>query len=84
MHWRAARICRPCPLSRAQPCGGKVLRCLTDKIEDIGEEACKKEVYYYEKMEVSNFMNDILLAEACRTDVELNCNNVEPGEYSGS
>ncbi|EFJ50582.1 hypothetical protein VOLCADRAFT_103797 [Volvox carteri f. nagariensis] len=69
-----------CQNNDGSPCGGKVLRCLTDKIEDIGDEACKKEVYYYEKMEVSNFMNDILLAEACRTDVELHCSKVEPGE----
>ncbi|GLI58992.1 hypothetical protein VaNZ11_000814 [Volvox africanus] len=69
-----------CQANDGSPCGGKVLRCLTDKIEDIGDEACKKEVYYYEKMEVSNFMNDILLAEACRTDVELYCSNVEAGE----
>ncbi|GIL97843.1 hypothetical protein Vretimale_3387, partial [Volvox reticuliferus] len=69
-----------CQTNDGSPCGGKVLRCLTDKIEDIGDESCKKEVYYYEKMEVSNFMNDILLAEACRTDVELYCSNVEAGE----
>ena len=29
-----------------------MLRCLTDKIDDINAEACKKEVYYFEKMEV--------------------------------
>ena len=29
-----------------------MLRCLTDKIDDIKAEACKKEVYYFEKMEV--------------------------------
>ena len=57
-----------------------MLRCLTDKIDDIDDEACKKEVYYYEKMEVSNYNNDILLAEACRTDVEKFCNNIEAGE----
>lgn len=33
-----------------QTCGGKVLRCLTDKMEDIGDEACRKEVYYFEKV----------------------------------
>ncbi|GFR44890.1 hypothetical protein Agub_g6234 [Astrephomene gubernaculifera] len=69
-----------CQTNDGSPCGGKVLRCLTDKIDDIGDEGCKKEVYYYEKMEVSNFMNDILLAEACRTDVDNFCKDVEPGE----
>ena len=36
----------------AQVCGGKVLRCLTDKIDDIKADACRKEVHYFEKMEV--------------------------------
>lgn len=36
-------------------CGGKVLRCLTDKSDEIKDEACSKEVLYFEKMEVSNF-----------------------------
>ncbi|KAG2452551.1 hypothetical protein HYH02_002788 [Chlamydomonas schloesseri] len=69
-----------CQANDGSPCGGKVLRCLTDKIDDIDDEGCKKEVYYYEKMEVSNFKNDILLAEACRSDVEKFCNNIEAGE----
>lgn len=56
-----------------------MLRCLTDKLDDISDEGCRKEVFYYEKMEVSNFKNDILLAEACRTDVEQFCSTVEPG-----
>eukprot|EP00798_Chlamydomonas_sp_ICE-L_P010489 gene10489-8455_t len=63
-----------------QVCGGKVLRCLTDKLEDITDEACKQEVNYFEKMEVSNFRNDIILAEACRDDVENYCATVEAGE----
>ena len=33
-----------------QTCGGKVLRCLTDKADDIGDEGCRKEVYYFEKV----------------------------------
>ncbi|KAG1656262.1 hypothetical protein FOA52_011910 [Chlamydomonas sp. UWO 241] len=61
-------------------CGGKVLRCLTDKIDEIKEEACTKEVTYFEKMEVSNFRNDVILAEACRDDVDKLCATVEPGE----
>ena len=27
-----------------QPCGGTVLRCLTSKLDEITNEACKKEV----------------------------------------
>ncbi|KAK9865562.1 hypothetical protein WJX84_005695, partial [Apatococcus fuscideae] len=63
-----------------QPCGGKVLRCLTEKIEEIQDEECKKEVFYFEKMEVQDFRNDIMLAEACRMDVDSHCSNIQPGQ----
>ncbi|KAK9821811.1 hypothetical protein WJX81_008502 [Elliptochloris bilobata] len=63
-----------------QPCGGTVLRCLTEKMEDITDAECKKEVFYFVKMEVRDFRNDVILAEACRTDVELHCPNVPAGE----
>jgi Cysteine rich repeat len=62
-----------------KPCGGKVLRCLTDKVEKITAETCLKEVEYFEKMEIRDFRNDIILAEACRADVESMCANVKPG-----
>lgn len=29
-----------------------MLRCLTEKQDDIKSEACKKEVFYFERMEV--------------------------------
>lgn len=36
-------------------------------------------------MEVSDFRNDIILAEACRQDVDKYCAKVEPGkQYDGS
>ena len=35
--------------------------------------ACADEVFYFEKMEVNDFRNDVLLAEACRSDVEHFC-----------
>jgi Golgi apparatus protein 1 len=35
-----------------QPCGGTVLRCLTEKLEEITDAECKKEVFYFVKMEV--------------------------------
>ena len=63
-----------------QPCGGTVLRCLTDKLDEITDEDCKKEVFYFIKMEVRDFRNDVILAEACRTDVDNFCADVEPGE----
>jgi len=36
-------------------------------------------VFYFEKMEVNDFRNDVLLAEACRADVDKLCKHVEPG-----
>ncbi len=65
-------------------CGGTVLRCLTDKKEEIKSEACQKEVLYFEKMEVSNYNNDVILAAACKSDVEKLCANVEPGKAARS
>ena len=37
------------------------------------------QVFYFEKMEVNDFRNDVLLAEACRSDVDAYCKHVEPG-----
>jgi len=34
-------------------CGGTVLRCLADKIDDINDDTCKQELLYFQKMEVS-------------------------------
>ena len=35
-------------------CGGTVLRCLADKIDDITDDGCKSELLYFQKMEVSS------------------------------
>lgn len=56
-----------------------MLRCLTEKQDDIKNEACKKEVFYYEKMEVQNYHNDVILAAACRADVDKFCKDIQPG-----
>mmetsp|Transcript_18814 Transcript_18814/g.52452 ORF Transcript_18814/g.52452 Transcript_18814/m.52452 type:complete len:892 (-) Transcript_18814:83-2758(-) len=69
-------VCSP---FQGQACGGTVLRCLTDNREKIQDEACKHEVFYFIKMEVSDFRNDVLLAEACRDDVSRFCGDVEGG-----
>jgi len=37
-----------------QPCGGTVLRCLTEKLDEITDAECKKEVFYFIKMEVTH------------------------------
>ncbi|CAL5218414.1 g90 [Coccomyxa viridis] len=63
-----------------QPCGGTVLRCLTEKLDEITDAECKKEVFYFIKMEVRDFRNDVILAEACRADVETYCKNTPAGE----
>ena len=63
-----------------QACGGRVLRCLTEKQDSIKNPDCSAEVFYFEKMEVNDFRNDVLLAEACRYDVDKFCKNVEPGQ----
>lgn len=47
--------------------------------DSIKSRACADEVFYFEKMEVSDFRNDVLLAEACRADVDKFCKHVEPG-----
>lgn len=39
-------------------------------------------MFYFEKMEVNDFRNDVLLAEACRSDVDKYCKHVEPGAHS--
>ncbi len=51
-----------------------------DNQDQIQSEACQDEVFYYELMEVTDFRNDVILAEACRNDVEMYCKDVEPGE----
>ena len=65
-----------------QACGGRVLRCLTEKQDSIKSKACADEVFYFEKMEVTDFRNDVLLAEACRADVDKYCKHVQPGVCS--
>uniref|UniRef100_A0A061SDF6 Golgi apparatus protein 1 n=1 Tax=Tetraselmis sp. GSL018 TaxID=582737 RepID=A0A061SDF6_9CHLO len=61
-------------------CGGTVLRCLSDNKEKVQNSDCKKEIEYFQKMEVQDFRNDVILAEACRQDVDAYCDMVEPGE----
>ena len=56
-----------------------VSRCLTEKLDEIENDECKKEVFYFIKMEVRDFRNDVLLAEACREDVDKFCKTVQPG-----
>lgn len=56
------------------------MRCLTERKEDIKSDTCQQEVLYFEKMEVSNFNNDVILAAACRGDVQKFCSDVQSGQ----
>jgi len=64
-----------------QICSGKVLRCLTDHRAELKSESCKSEVLYFEKMEVTDFRNDVILAASCRMDVDKFCPNIDPGVW---
>ncbi len=41
-------------------CGGTVLRCLADKIDDINDDACKQELLYFQKMEVGQTLLSVV------------------------
>ena len=71
-----------CPgkCSESEVCEGQVLNCLQNNMEKIRSSDCKDEVFYFVRMEVSDFQNDVILAEACKTDVESLCPKVEHGE----
>lgn len=88
LNFRLQKACDPdisslcegvCP-NQMTACGGKVLRCLQDKLDSITGSECRDEVFYFVKMEVSDYRNDIALAEACREDVDSFCDHVEAGE----
>eukprot|EP00195_Chlamydomonas_chlamydogama_P004977 CAMPEP_0202901334 /NCGR_PEP_ID=MMETSP1392-20130828/14194_1 /ASSEMBLY_ACC=CAM_ASM_000868 /TAXON_ID=225041 /ORGANISM="Chlamydomonas chlamydogama, Strain SAG 11-48b" /LENGTH=885 /DNA_ID=CAMNT_0049587883 /DNA_START=46 /DNA_END=2703 /DNA_ORIENTATION=- len=89
LNWRLNHACEGeinklcanlCSTAPGQTCGGLVLQCLQEKQDNITNQACQDEVFYYELMEVTDFRNDVILAEACRNDVEAYCKDVEPGE----
>lgn len=93
LNWRLNHACEAdigklCPNACSNmpgvTCGGLVLQCLQDKQDNITSQACQDEVFYYELMEVSDFRNDVILAEACRNDVESYCKDVEPGKLRES
>ena len=73
-------VCDGACFEDGQACGGTMLRCLQDNIDDLESAECRKEVQYFVKMEVTDFRNDVMLAEACKVDVDKHCADVEPGE----
>ena len=71
--------CRRCHKSWPSPLL-QVLRCLTEKQEEIEDTDCKNEVFQFEKMEVADMRNDAPMAVACKADLEQYCKGVKPGE----
>eukprot|EP00899_Mesostigma_viride_P006852 jgi/Mesvir1/16168/Mv08435-RA.1 len=72
-----------CSPFMGQACGGVVLACLIAKQANVTSEACKKEVFEVEKMQVDDFRNNAILREACKEDYETFCSDVAPGEGLG-
>eukprot|EP01023_Acetabularia_acetabulum_P062960 TRINITY_DN783_c0_g2_i1.p1 TRINITY_DN783_c0_g2~~TRINITY_DN783_c0_g2_i1.p1 ORF type:complete len:858 (-),score=205.30 TRINITY_DN783_c0_g2_i1:1114-3687(-) len=60
-------------------CGGRVLQCLTQNIDNIQQQDCSNEVMYFIKMEITDFRNDVTLAEMCHDDVDKFCSKIERG-----
>lgn len=56
-----------------------MLQCLVEKYENITNQECRSEVFYFIKMEVKDFRNDVILAEMCKPDVDKFCASVQPG-----
>ena len=56
-----------------------MLRCLTEKQEEIEDTECKNEVFQFEKAEVADMRNDAPMAVACKADLERYCKTVKPG-----
>eukprot|EP00878_Enallax_costatus_P007022 GHUV01007359.1.p1 GENE.GHUV01007359.1~~GHUV01007359.1.p1 ORF type:complete len:595 (+),score=136.49 GHUV01007359.1:1595-3379(+) len=88
LNWRLNKACAAditqlcsglCNVQSGQSCGGVVLQCLQDNQDNITSSNCQEEVFYYQLMEVQDFRNDVILAEACRVDVDKYCKDVEPG-----
>ncbi|GAB4823102.1 hypothetical protein N2152v2_010148 [Parachlorella kessleri] len=71
-------LAHTCSLEKG--CSGRVLQCLQNHLDKLQGEQCKEEVFYFVKMEVNDYRNDVVLAEACKADVDQFCQNVGPGE----
>ncbi|GFH10065.1 uncharacterized protein HaLaN_05313 [Haematococcus lacustris] len=74
-----ARLATACVKDISQLCPGQ---CQAQDGErgSLTSPACQQEVLYFAKMEVSDYRNDVILALACRADVDRLCGEVEPGE----
>jgi len=71
-----ADVCSP---FQGQACGGTVIKCLTEKEENITNTDCRNELFGVEKKEGKDWRNDAVLKEACEEDVNTYCSEVEAG-----
>lgn len=72
-------LCRTVNCPADGLCGGLMLQCLTNQVNNINNTGCRNEVLYYQRMEVLDFENDVMVAEACHKDVDKFCKNVLQG-----
>eukprot|EP00850_Spirogloea_muscicola_P014522 SM000105S13867 [mRNA] locus=s105:179263:185692:- [translate_table: standard] len=59
--------------SVSDTCSGKVLKCLTENMENLTSDSCKKEVFSFEKLEVADVRLDVPLQLACEDDLAKMC-----------
>eukprot|EP00271_Cylindrocystis_brebissonii_P014317 TRINITY_DN3562_c0_g8_i1.p1 TRINITY_DN3562_c0_g8~~TRINITY_DN3562_c0_g8_i1.p1 ORF type:complete len:1638 (-),score=492.31 TRINITY_DN3562_c0_g8_i1:1373-6286(-) len=57
-------------------CGGTVLKCLSENREAIGSEACRNEVFAFQKAVAADIRLDVPLQKACKADLANVCPKV--------
>lgn len=72
-----ADVCSP---FSGQACEGTVIQCLTQKAENITDQACKKEIFIMEKIMANDVRADAVLQKACDSDIATYCADVEAGK----
>jgi len=72
-----ADVCSP---FSGQACEGTVIQCLTQKAENVTDQACKKEIFIMEKIMANDVRADAVLQKACNSDISTFCADVEPGK----
>lgn len=72
-----ADVCSP---FSGQACEGTVIQCLTQKADNITDQACKKEIFIMEKIMANDVRADAVLQKACDGDIATYCSDVEAGK----
>ncbi|CAM6095965.1 unnamed protein product [Calypogeia fissa] len=67
-----------------EPCGGVVLQCLQEKVDQLSSEECKKDVVSFEIKESKNEELNIPLQKACQDDLVKQCPRVKSNDHSRS